>query len=376
MATAQPEQARVARGLTDAPLSRIAPFMTVEKLSISQAIARDFGLVTTWIADHTTQIAISGLIGLIIVAVLMAAKWGGKRLCLADPTHDHWRTTIGRALSKIGLWFMVAAAAQIVAVYADAPAAIARTIYFFFVIAAALQGAIFARELILGAIEHRATESALLGNALNIIRLLTTFALFAIAVVLILSNLGVNVTGLVAGLGIGGIAIGLAAQGIFRDLFAALSILLDRPFRLGDTIKFGDATGKVENIGLKTTRIRSLDGEQIIMSNDKLLDQQIRNLHGISERRVVLKLPLAYDNDPEDINVLPDRLKALVEATEHCRFDHAWLDSFAAKGSALEVMFHVTTGEAEARDRARHKVMIETLRVVRELGIKAGEPDS
>ena len=117
-----------------------------------------------------------------------------------------------------------------------------------------------------------------LGNAMAIIRVLVSVALFAIAGILILDNLGVNVTALVAGLGIGGIAIGLAAQGIFSDLFAALSILFDKPFKKGDTIRYDQSTGTVERIGLKTTRLRSLTGEQLIMANTKLLEREIHNL--------------------------------------------------------------------------------------------------
>ncbi len=119
---------------------------------------------------------------------------------------------------------------------------------------------------------------ASLGNAMAIIRVLISVALFAIAGILILDNLGVNVTALVAGLGIGGIAIGLAAQGIFSDLFAALAILFDKPFKKGDTIRYDNSTGTVERIGLKTTRLRSLTGEQLIMANTKLLEREIHNL--------------------------------------------------------------------------------------------------
>ena len=113
-----------------------------------------------------------------------------------------------------------------------------------------------------------------------IIRLLVSVALFAIAIIVILDNLGVNVTALVAGLGIGGIAIGLAAQGIFSDLFAALSILFDKPFRRGDSIQFDETAGTVERIGLKTTRLRSLTGEQVVMANTKLLEREIHNFAG------------------------------------------------------------------------------------------------
>ena len=138
---------------------------------------------------------------------------------------------------------MVAAAIDIVCTYADVPAKLARLADILFIIAAALQAAIWAREIILGVIRSRVGDdrgSSTLGNAMALIRVLVSVALFAIAIIVILDNLGVNVTALVAGLGIGGIAIGLAAQGIFSDLFAALAIVFDRPFRRGDTIRYGD----------------------------------------------------------------------------------------------------------------------------------------
>src|SRR6201999_2371357 len=113
-----------------------------------------------------------------------------------------------------------------------------------------------------------------LGSAVGIIRLLVSIAIFAIALIVVLDNLGVNVTGLIAGLGIGGIAIGLAAQGIFADLFAALSIIFDKPFRRGDSIKWDAVSGAVEAIGLKTTRIRSVNGEEVVISNTNLLSKE------------------------------------------------------------------------------------------------------
>ena len=124
--------------------------------------------------------------------------------------------------------------------------------------------------------------------------MLVSVALFVIAFIVILDNLGVNVTALVAGLGIGGIAIGLAAQGIFSDLFAALSILFDKPFRRGDMISYGTSVGTVEHIGLKTTRMRALSGEQLVMANTKLLEQEIRNLADGLTRRTTLTFGIVY----------------------------------------------------------------------------------
>ena len=329
-----------------------------------------------WIADHTRMIILAVLVSVVIVILLYGLRLIGKRLS-REP--NPWRSVIGRALASMKLWFMVPLAAELVATYAHAPADVANTIGFVFIITATFQGALFLRELILGTVEVRAADSEAhdgLVNALGLVRLFVNVVLFVLAFLLILGNLGVNVIGLVAGLGIGGIAIGLAAQGIFRDLFAALSILFDGPFRVGETIKFGDATGKVEAIGLKTTRVRSLDGEQIIMSNDKLLDMQIRNLNGIAERRVLLRLPLHYANDPDQIAELPAKLKAVVEAVKDCRFDHAVLAEFAANAIMLEMVFHVTRGAAEVRDKARHDVMLATIRCLKQAGVAFYSPES
>lgn len=322
-----------------------------------------------WVTQHYTQIVIATFIGAVIAAALLGLKWLGKRLKLKHAGTNHWRHIVGASLAKVRLWFIAAVVAQVVARYAHAPGDLSATIYFVFVIAATLQAAVFAREVILGLIEHRAQGHQGFSSALGIIRVLVTFALFAVATVLILSNLGVNVTGLVAGLGIGGIAIGLAAQGIFRDLFAALSILFDRPFVVGDLIKFGDVTGRVQAIGLKTTRIRSLDGEEVIMSNDKLLDQQLRNFHGIESRRIVLQIPLHYANTPSRFAGLPGALEAMIGGIADARFGHALLTSFADNAVMLELLLHSTKGDADVRDRVRHDVMCGTLAYLDREGI-------
>ena len=142
-----------------------------------------------------------------------------------------------------------------------------------------------------------------------IIRVLVSVALFALAIVVILDNLGVNVTALVAGLGIGGIAIGLAAQGIFSDLFAALAILFDKPFRRGDIIRYDNTTGTVERIGLKTTRLRGLGGEQVVMANTKLLEREVHNVTDARVRRIWLPFGLVYQTPPDVIERLPEILK-------------------------------------------------------------------
>ncbi len=339
-----------------------APFAALS----AETLLRDSYL---WITQHTVQIAIAAIIGTVIAVALLGLKWLGKRLARKYVGTDNWYHIVGNSLGKIRLWFVIVVVAQVVSAYAHAPSDLAQTIYFLFVIAATLQAAVFLREVVLGTIEYRASGRQGLGSALTIIRVLVTFAVFSVAAILILSNLGVNVTGLVAGLGIGGIAIGLAAQGIFRDLFAALSILLDRPFVIGDLIKFGDVTGRVQTIGLKTTRIRSLDGEEVIMSNDKLLDQQIRNFHGIESRRIVLHLPLHYSNASDKLACLPEQIEAVITKVPDSRFGHALLTSFEANAIMFEIILHSTKGDADVRDRVRHQVMSATLAHLDAVGV-------
>ncbi len=173
----------------------------------------------SWISGNIVDILIAAAIGAVIAGFLFALRSFGHRL-VRERAGDgiNWRTIVGRVLSKTTLFFIVMCAAELVAEHAETPPTLLRAINFLFVIAAAFQAAIWARELILGLIQHKVgadeNSHSTLGSAIGIIRLLVTVALFAIAIILILDNLGVNVTGLVAGLGIGGIAFGLAAQGI------------------------------------------------------------------------------------------------------------------------------------------------------------------
>ncbi len=330
-----------------------------------------------WVVDHSTQIALASLLGAVIVAALLVAKWFGKRLCERDPLNNHWQSIIGSALSKTRLWFMVAVAAQIVARYAHAPDDLAQTIQFLFVIATTFQAAVFARALILGLIEHRAQsadQEATLASAMGIIRLLVTFALFAIAIILILSNLGVNVTGLVAGLGIGGIAIGLAAQGIFADLFAALAILFDRPFRKGDAIRFDTTAGDVEDIGLKSTRIRAITGEQIIIANKQLLEKEIHNLARLDRRRIVTNFGLVHQTPVDLLDRIPAMLGTIIARCSPATLVRCGMTGFAPSSLDYEVQYDVHSEDYDTVFATRHAVNIAILHCFAAEGIRLANP--
>ena len=178
--------------------------------------------------------------------------------------------------------------------------------------------------------------------AMDMLSFAVRVAIWSIVLLVMLDNLGVNVTGLVAGLGVGGIAVALAAQNILGDLFASLSIVLDKPFAVGDFLIMGEFLGTVEKVGIKTTRLRSLSGEQLIFSNNDLLGSRIRNYGRMYERRVVFSIGVTYQTSTELLKEIPDILKAAVEAQEDVRFDRAHFQKYGDFALLFETVYHVT----------------------------------
>ena len=189
--------------------------------------------------------------------------------------------------------------------------------------------------------DHDATSIALA----NVLRFVAKLTLWALLLLMALDNFGVNVTALVTGLGIGGVAVALALQNILGDLLASLSILLDKPFVLGDTITVDTLTGTVESIGLKTTRVRSISGEQIIFANGDLLKSRIRNMKRLAERRIVLTFGVPYDTPPDVIERIPGMIRALVEAQGLTRFERANFKGFGASSLDFEAVYWILTPE-------------------------------
>ena len=315
---------------------------------------------TGWFEANREGLLIGVAVGAVLVAVMLLLRTLGERAVQRDPHGMGWRAVIGRVLAKTSILFMVFAAADAVSTYADLPHKAARLIDIGFVIAFALQGAVWGRELIIGVIGRKVAEeqgSGALGNAMAIIRVLVSVALFAIAVILILDNIGVNVTALVAGLGIGGIAIGLAAQGIFSDLFAALSILFDRPFKKGDTIRYDGSTGTVERIGLKTTRLRSTTGEQLIMANTKLLEREIHNLAQAKARRITIYLAVGGDTSGAAVDRVAEAAEAAVAGQKGCKLVRCGLSGAGSAALAYDLVYDDSTTSADTLARNRSAIL-------------------
>jgi small-conductance mechanosensitive channel len=333
--------------------------------------------VAAWLSSHYLQILLGLIAGAVIVALLLGVRWIGTRICGTDPTHTHWRTVIGRILAGTRLWFMIAVAARMVASYSLAPEAVAATVAVFFTLTLTLQVALWVRELVLGVIEHRAgglEESSGLGSAIGIIRLLVTIAIFAVATIVVLDNLNVNVTGLVAGLGIGGIAIGLAAQGIFADLFSALSIIFDKPFRRGDSIRWDTTSGTVEQIGLKTTRVRSLTGEEVVISNTNLLGKELHNMARLNRRRLTQKFGLIYQTSPEVCGRVPEIVKEVVSSCDRCVFLRCGMIGYGDSSLDFSFEFDVKSEVWQKVFEARHQVLVALLKRFNEEKIEFAYP--
>src|SRR5438270_1176582 len=312
----------------------------------------------SWFEANRDGLLIGLIAGAVLVAIMLLLRGFGERSIRRDPLGVGWHTVIGRVLAKTNLLFMILAAADVVGTYAELPERPERLIHVAFVIAFALQGAVWGRELILGLIGRKVAEeqgAGTFGNAMAIIRVLVSVALFAIAGVLILENLNINVTALLAGLGIGGIAIGLAAQGIFSDLFAALSILFDKPFKKGDTIRYDQSTGTVERIGLKTTRLRSLTGEQLVMANTKLLEREIHNMAAAKARRVTIYLAVGGKVSAASIDAVTSAAADAVAAQKSCKLIRCVLSGAAAGALAFDLVYDDTTTSADklADDRSQ-----------------------
>ena len=170
---------------------------------------------------------------------------------------------------------------------------------------------------------------------------LSRLVVWSVTLLVALDNVGVNVTGLITGLGIGGIAVALALQNVLGDLFASLSIVWDKPFVIGDFVIVDDMLGTVENVGLKTTRIRSLGGEQLVFANNDLLGSRIRNYGRMKERRVVFKLGVTYGTALEHLKAIPGLIKEAIEDQEKTRFDRSHFASYGDFSLIFESVYYV-----------------------------------
>lgn len=213
------------------------------------------------------------------------------------------------------------------------------------IVGAWFQAGLWATAALRFFIQHRQGKSGLDDDAarssLDVVTFIAQLLIWSLFALLALDNLGVNITTLVAGLGIGGIALALSVQTILGDLLASLSIAFDKPFEPGDLLKVDDYEGTVEFIGIKSTRLRSLSGEQIIIANADLLKSRVRNMGRMLERRTLFRLHVAYDTPAAKVAEVPALVEAAVRAIEGTRFVSCLLASLGRDALEFEVVFFV-----------------------------------
>ncbi|GGE40917.1 hypothetical protein GCM10007276_17880 [Agaricicola taiwanensis] len=211
-------------------------------------------------------------------------------------------------------------------------------------------------------------------SAAQIIQFLCQVVIWSALLMLTLSNFGVDITGLIAGLGVGGVAIAFALQSVLRDLFASLAIVLDKPFVIGDFIVFGNHLGTVERVGLKTTRIRSLWGEQISVSNDDLLNTRVQNYKRMRERRISFNVVVPYETSPDNLEAIPGLIRDIIEGTEKTRFDRSHVAAFEEFGARVETIYFVLSPDFNLYMDIQQSINLGIARAFAERGIRFSYP--
>ncbi|MFO0625427.1 MAG: mechanosensitive ion channel family protein [Polyangiales bacterium] len=197
---------------------------------------------------------------------------------------------------------------------------------------------------------------------------------WAALLLMLLDNLGVNISALIAGLGVGGVAVALAVQNVLGDLFGSITIALDKPFVVGDFIVVDELVGTVEHVGLKTTRLRSLHGEQLVFANADLLRARIKNYQQLRERRVVLSFGVAYETPVDALAALPALLREIIEARDGLRFDRAHFKAFAASSLDFEVVYFVASGDYGTYMDHQQAINLAVMRVLAARGVAFAYP--
>jgi len=218
--------------------------------------------------------------------------------------------------------------------------------------------------------EKNGSRERSLKGLLNVIKIV----IWGGGLVFLFDNLGFKISAVLAGLGIGGIAVALAAQTLLGDLFSFFSILFDRPFEVGDFIIIGDYLGAVEYIGIKTTRIRSLGGEQLIFSNTDLTNSRVRNYKRMAERRVVFKLGVTYQTPYEQMKAIPGIIKQIITQVQDTRFDRAHFFSYGDFSLIIEVVYYVLSPDYNKYMDIQQEINMAIMKEFQKKGIEFAYP--
>jgi small-conductance mechanosensitive channel len=315
-----------------------------------------------------------------VVAVMLLLRWliVHRLKRIATKTTTHVDDAVAEALDATRLWFLVLVGVTTGARWLSVSEEVDRTLQWLLVIGVALQAGIWGSRIIevltRSYVEKHRESSPGAATAGQAIAFFGRVFIWTVALLVALENLGYDITAVVAGLGVGGVAIALAVQNILGDLFASLSILLDKPFLVGDFIIVGDMLGTVEKVGLKTTRVRSLSGEQLIFSNSDLLASRVRNYKRMEERRVAFTFGVVYQTTPEQLEAIPPMVREIVERTERARFDRAHFKAFGDFALIFEVVYYIDDPDYNLYMDVQQTLNLAIMRGLAERGVEFAYP--
>lgn len=303
----------------------------------------------TWVGALGALLLARLVLGAVRHALLARLK------TVASRTTNRLDDLVVSVLSQTRPFFLWACALQVGALVLALPARFERAARIVVVVSLLLQVGLWASALVrelsaryVTGLEGDAESAAQRGareTAASTAGFVLRVVLWTALVLMLLDNLGVNISALVAGLGVGGVAVALAVQNILGDLFGSITIALDKPFVVGDFIIVDDFMGTVEHVGLKTTRLRSLHGELLVFANADLLRARIKNYKHLTERRVAFGFGVTYQTSPAQLEELPGVVRAIIEAREGVRFDRAHFKTLGASSLDFEVVYHVLDPE-------------------------------
>jgi small-conductance mechanosensitive channel len=297
---------------------------------------------------------------------------------LSKKTRTNIDTMLIEAIDHIGWFFYIAISIYISLQFIELSER-AATIINYAMIAIVTYYLVLFLQKIIGIFEHKFIERRKRQGdqdtaLVEVLGRFVKFSLWIIAAVTILANLGYNVTGIVAGLGIGGLAIAIALQGVLTDIFAAFSIYFDKPFKRGDFIIIGSDMGVVKHIGIKSTRIQTLQGQELVVSNRDLTDSRVNNFGLMQKRRVVFEIGVTYQTSPAKLRKIPIIMKEIFEGIENADLDRVHFVKFADSSLNYETVYYVSTGDYNAYMDIQQQVNLDLVEMFKKEKIEFAYP--
>lgn len=246
------------------------------------------------------------------------------------------------------------------------------------VIGVIVQGAYWANGLITWGLKHyrrtQLDDDPGMVTALGAIGFIVRVGVLSVFLLMALTNLGVEIGPLIASLGVGGLAVALALQTVLGDLFASLSIVFDKPFEVGDFIQVGEYRGTVEHVGLKTSRVRALSGEQLVFNNSDLLGARVQNYKRLEERRISFQIGVTYDTPRAQLEEIPGMIREMIESKEQTRFDRCHLMTFGDSALIFDIVFYMLVPDYAVYADVQHAVNLELIAAFEEKSIDFAYP--